>query len=152
MFCLRSSLTFHANADPGAKCCKMRKKWREIPHYKPATDDSRDSCKHISWLSHKEKISCTKNYLHTFHSLYYFLRLFFVRKSLWFRNFIPSSVKCVSWSDHSNVNKPLHKFHFSHVFVLQTHFADFLRVACSRLYTFHFSPFVTIFTYFAISL
>ncbi len=33
--------------------------------------------------------------------------------------------KSVSQSDHSNVNKPLHMFHFSHVFMLWTRFTDF---------------------------
>ncbi len=41
--------------------------------------------------------------------------------------------KSVLWSDHSDVNKPLHTFHFSHVFVLWTCFADFLRVIYKRL-------------------
>ncbi len=41
--------------------------------------------------------------------------------------------KSASWSDHSNTNKPLRTFHFSHVFALRTHFVDFARVVCSRL-------------------
>ncbi len=26
-------LSFHTNANPGTKCCEMRKKWREIPRF-----------------------------------------------------------------------------------------------------------------------
>ncbi len=40
------------------------------------------------------KITLHENYLYTFRSSYYFLiKYFFVRKSLWFRNFIVSSAK-----------------------------------------------------------
>ncbi len=47
--------------------------------------------------------------------------------------------KSVSWSDRSNGNIPLRTFHFSHVFTLRTHFADFSRVVCGRLIAWYFA-------------
>ncbi len=67
-------------------------------YLKPAIDNSWDSREHVSWLSCEKKL---------------FVKYFFARKFVWFRNFTASSAKrfemrdkkSVSWSDHSNVKK-----------------------------------------------
>ncbi len=89
-----------------------------------------------------EKITLHENYIHTFRSLYYFLikenPIDFIILPLLAQNTVPSArhKKSVSWSDHSNVNKPQQTFHFSHVFVLRTRSAAFIRVVFSQLYNF----------------
>ncbi len=78
----------------------------------------------------RENITLHEIYLHTFRSSYYFLLNIFFRKKI---PFCRETVSSISWSDHSNVNKPLHTFHFSHIFVLRTRFTYFSQVVCSRL-------------------
>ncbi len=55
----------------------LNEMWKCI--VKPATDDSRDSCKHVSWLSHEKKLRCmrityTSFAVRTIFSLNIFLR------------------------------------------------------------------------------
>ncbi len=83
------------------------------------------------------------HYLYTFCSSYCFLLNIFFHEKIplilnfycFWREMVRSTrhEKSVSQSNHSNMNKPLHTFYFSHVLMLRTCFEDLLRVVCSRL-------------------
>ncbi len=76
-----------------------------LTFHKPATDNSWDSCKHVSWLFCEKKM-LHENYLHTLRSSYYFLiKYFFTEKSLWFHNFSTSSAKWFEAQDTRNQSR-----------------------------------------------
>ncbi len=102
------------------------------------------------------KITSTRFVVHTVFSLSIFSLenpFYFVILLLLARNGRSARYKkSVAWTDHSNVNIPVHTFHFSHVFVLRTHFTDFSQVVllCTflifghrhpKFIYFYFSPF-----------
>ncbi len=100
----------------------------------------------ISRMSRKLSVAnftLHEKYLRTFHSSYYFLEYIFLWENPFDSIILPllswnsskwRHEKSVSRNDHSNANKSLHTFNFSHVFMWRTHFTDFLRVVCNQLY------------------
>ncbi len=70
----------------------------------PATNDSWDSLKNVSWLAREKKLRCTRITYTRFSSYYFFIKYFFARKSLWFRNFTASSMKRFEARDTKNLS------------------------------------------------